>query len=216
MFSTFLFNSTYDASFRNSFSLPSHFLPFGLFPIIRPSITSPSSIGYIVLNYYIHYIYIYVYVYIYIRIYERNSCIATPLYLFTYCTVSAKLTRTNILLLISLHCGRLYIFIFTPTFTRLSLVIRPVPQVLGHGRMLISLFPDLLWGASKQSSLGGWVIRGVRWQLRSGDWNWVVCSQGLNQPRSQFWRATVFNRRQILTDVATDEEETMVASTCGW
>src|SRR6218665_2540245 len=39
-FYDFHFNSAYDASFRNSFSIPNCFLPLGLFPIIRPSITS--------------------------------------------------------------------------------------------------------------------------------------------------------------------------------
>src|SRR6218665_3467547 len=40
LFSAFLFSSVYDDSFRNSFSIPNRFLPLGLFPIIRPSITS--------------------------------------------------------------------------------------------------------------------------------------------------------------------------------
>src|SRR6218665_2973018 len=38
--SAILFSSAYDDSFRNSFSIPNRFLPLGLFPIIRPSITS--------------------------------------------------------------------------------------------------------------------------------------------------------------------------------
>src|SRR6218665_9458 len=40
LFSTFLFSSAYDDSFRNSFSIPNRFLPLGLFPNIRLSITS--------------------------------------------------------------------------------------------------------------------------------------------------------------------------------
>src|SRR6218665_3944033 len=40
LFSALLFSSAYDDSFRNSFSIPNRFLPLGLFPIIRPSITS--------------------------------------------------------------------------------------------------------------------------------------------------------------------------------
>ena len=45
LFSAFLFNSAYDASFRNSFIIPNRFLPLGLFPIIRPSITYCSRLS---------------------------------------------------------------------------------------------------------------------------------------------------------------------------
>src|SRR6218665_3721931 len=45
LFSAFLFNSAYDDSYRNSFSIPNHFLPLGLLPIIRPSITFLSRLS---------------------------------------------------------------------------------------------------------------------------------------------------------------------------